>query len=162
MPFAAKAGARGLERSGMIRSTVPGRTDRLPMNVQRNSFVVPADVVSGIGQGNSMAGANALNKMFKSAPGGAAMPSPKAMRMPTGGMMRGRNGFADGGEVMPGMEPDAEIVAAGGEFVLSPEDVAAVGGGDVERGHAILDSFVKQIRSKTIRQLKRLPGPRKS
>jgi hypothetical protein len=155
-PFYARSGAKSIERAGMINSSVAGRTDRLPMGVKQGSYVVPADVVSGIGQGNSMAGANALNKLFKVGPYGAAMP---AIKMPTGGMMRGMRGgrpFADGGEVN---EP-TEIVAAGGEYLLEPEHVAEIGGGDVARGHDILDAFVKHIRSKTIKTLRKLPGPK--
>lgn len=119
--------------SGLIDSAVPGRTDRHPMGVKSGSYVVPSDIVSSLGEGNSKAGAHALAQMFKGAP----------------------QGFADGGDVQP-----VEIVAAGGEFVIPPEQVAEVGGGDVDRGHEILDAFVKRVRSKTIQTLKRLPGPK--
>lgn len=165
MPFAARSAARNLERSGMIRSAVPGRTDALPMSVKSGAYVIPADIVSGIGQGNSLAGANALNKMFKTAPGGAAMVHPRAspMKMPTGGMMKGRRGFSDGGTAIE-QEGDApvDINAAGGEYLIEPEVIAEIGGGDIAQGHAILDAFVKQMRRKTIRALRALPGPKKN
>lgn len=157
IPFTIRSSARQLEHSGMIHSPVAGRTDRIPMGVGKNSYVIPADVVSGVGQGNSIAGAQALNKLFGMGPGGAAMPHPHAMKMPTAGMMKGRKGFADGGE--PGT---ADIVAAGGEWVVSPESVHRIGGGDVAHGHEILDHFVKQVRAKTIKTLRKLPGPKKS
>lgn len=167
MPFAARAGAKALERSGMIRSPIAGRTDRVPLGVKQNSYIIPADVVSGVGQGNSIAGANAFNQMFKSAPYGAAMPHPSGgggMRMPTAGMMKGRRGFADGGMAMddPSGAPPVDIMAAGGEYHVSPDVVAQIGGGDVDRGHSILDAMVAHIRKKTIKTLRKLPKPRKS
>lgn len=162
MSFGAKSAARSLERSGLIRSPTAGRADRVPMGAKPGSYVMPADVISGIGGGNTMSGANALNQLFKMGPYGAAMPHPKApgaMRMPTAGMMRGRKGFADGGET--GEEPKTEIATSGGEFVIPVDRVAEIGGGSVERGHEILDGMVMQIRKKTIRTLKRLPAPKK-
>jgi len=53
------------------------------------------------------------------------------------------------------------IVAAGGEYVIPPEDVVHIGGGDLDHGHKILDSFVKKMRQKTIKTLQNLPGPKK-
>jgi hypothetical protein len=157
-PFHARSSARTLERSGFIKSPVAGRTDKVPMGVGANSYVMPADVVSGIGQGNSLAGANALNKLFKLGPYGSQTPK---MKPSSRGMMRGRKGFAEGGEVgEPSGEP-VDIVAAGGEFVVPPETVAELGGGDVEAGHALLDAMVKQIRAKAIKTLRNLPGPKK-
>jgi hypothetical protein len=53
------------------------------------------------------------------------------------------------------------IVAAGGEYVVPPEDVAHIGNGSLDDGHKILDAFVKKMRQKTIKTLQNLPGPRK-
>jgi hypothetical protein len=53
------------------------------------------------------------------------------------------------------------IVAAGGEYVISPEAVAKIGNGDMELGHAALDLFVKKMRNRTIKTLQKLPGPKK-
>jgi hypothetical protein len=63
---------------------------------------------------------------------------------------------AEGGEV------DAvPIVAAGGEYVISPEEVEHIGGGSMDHGHKVLDAFVKKMRKKTIQTLQSLPGPKK-
>lgn len=118
-------------RSGALRHHGPGRTDDLKISVPAESFVVPADIVSAIGDGNTENGFHRLEKMF---------PSPTAAR-------------ADGGKV--------PIVAAGGEYVIHPDHVKHVGGGDMKRGHKALDEFVKIIRAKTIKKLKKLPGPAK-
>lgn len=155
VPWFTRSQARNVERAGMIRSPIAGRTDRINMGVKPGAYVMPADVVSGIGQGNSMSGANALNQLFKMGPGGAAMPSPK---IGSRGMMRGRRGFADGGAA----EQPVDIVAAGGEFIVPVEKVMEIGHGDIDHGHAVLDEMVKQIRANTIKDLRKLPGPRKS
>ena len=65
-------------------------------------------------------------------------------------------GFADGGEAS-----GVPIVAAGGEYVIPPEDVVHIGGGDLDYGHKVLDAFVKKMRQKTIKTLQSLPGPKK-
>lgn len=157
-PFHVRNAARATERvpGGIITSTVPGRSDRIPMGVKGGSYVVPADVVSSLGQGNTMAGAQGLSRMLKMTPGGAPMGSSPMARRP--------GKFADGGEVMmpPGdAAPPVDIMAAGGEFVVPVDKVAEIGGGDVKRGHDILDSMVKQTRKKAVKTLRKLPGPRK-
>jgi len=121
---------------GPIHSPVAGRTDHLPMHVPSGAYVIPADIVSSLGEGNTMAGFRAVKIMFKNA-GGAAI---------TGAEQEG--------------DPVA-IVAAGGEYVLSPEEVMWAGNGDIDRGHAALDEWVKGTRSETIKTLQKLPGPKK-
>ena len=65
-------------------------------------------------------------------------------------------GFAEGGATS-----GVPIVAAGGEYVIPPEDVVHIGGGDLDHGHKVLDAFVKKMRQKTIKTLQNLPGPKK-
>jgi hypothetical protein len=65
-------------------------------------------------------------------------------------------GFAEGGAT-----DGVPIVAAGGEYVIPPEDVVHIGGGDLDHGHKVLDAFVKKMRQKTIKTLQSLPGPKK-
>lgn len=150
-PFYARSEARGLDRAGMINSPVAGRTDRLPMGVSPGSYVVPADVVSGIGQGNSMSGAQALAKLFNLTPGGVHMSLVSGAR--------GRKRFAEGGAA-EGAEP-VDIIAAGGEFLVPPEAVAEIGDGDMKVGHDRLDDMVAHVRKNTIRTLRKLPKPKK-
>ena len=63
----------------LINSAVPGRTDRIPMRARTGSFVIPADVVSGLGEGNTMAGAKMWGEMLTHVAGGAAMKRPTAV-----------------------------------------------------------------------------------
>lgn len=147
-PYYARAEARGLGHTGPILSAVGGRTDHHAMSVPAKSYVLPADHVSSLGQGNSLNGLAVLNKMFP-IKHGAGPPRPPQM-----GRIRAAGG-ATGGE---GPVP---IYAAGGEFVISPEHVAELGGGDHAHGHRILDSWVKSNRKKLIKTLSNLPGPAK-
>lgn len=116
---------------GPIHSNVAGRTDHLPINVPSGSYVIPADIISAMGEGNTMAGFKYANTVF-----GVQQNSPEH-------------------------EP-VEIVAAGGEYVITPENVAdRIGGGDVDSGHKNLDEFVTAYRAKTIQTLSKLPGPKR-
>ncbi len=54
------------------------------------------------------------------------------------------------------------IMAAGGEFVLSPEQVAKVGKGNLDHGHAILDHWVKKTHKKYAKTVANLPPPAKT
>ena len=126
--------------TGPIHSPVAGRTDHLPMHVPAGSYVIPADVVSGYGEGNTMAGFKRLNMTFGH----------------KGGAPKGR---AEGGAAMAG-EP-VPIVAAGGEYVIHPDVIVKIGGGNIERGHKELDDFVNASRAKTVKTLQKLPGPKK-
>ena len=134
---------------GPIHSNVAGRTDHLPMHVKSGSYVIPADIISAMGEGNSMAGFKVANSIFSKMPYGA----PEMNGMPYDEPAVAKAG---GGEV-----DTVPIVAAGGEYVIPPEDVVEIGNGDLDHGHQILDEFVKKYRAKTIETLKKLPGPKK-
>ena len=158
--------------TGPIRSSVAGRTDHLPIHVPAGAYVIPADIISGMGEGNTDAGFKVAKSIF-SAPfyGGA----PKAQ--PYGGMKTpyGENpkqSYGQSLDEMYGMpmphkagggaeEEAAPIVAAGGEYVIHPDDVRWLGGGDMDAGHRELDRFVKMYRKHLIDTLKKLPGPKK-
>ncbi|HVT27657.1 MAG TPA: hypothetical protein VHE81_06525 [Lacipirellulaceae bacterium] len=126
-------GQQGKVVSGPLHAASGGRTDVLPIDVAAGSYVIPSDIVSALGEGNTLAGTRVLGEMFPAQ-------APKLA-------------YATGGKV--------PILAAGGEHVLSPEQVAAVGGGDLNQGHAILDAWVKNTRNDTIKTLRSLPGPQK-
>lgn len=119
-----------IARVGPLNGHTPGRADALKISVPAESFVIPADVVSALGQGNTAAGMAALERMFPSGNG--------AHR-------------ANGGKV--------PIMAADGEFIVGPENVARVGKGNLKKGHKALHEYVKRVRAKHIQLLKSLPGP---
>jgi hypothetical protein len=145
---------------GPIHSSVAGRTDHLKMNVPSGSYVIPADIISAMGEGNTMAGFKLAEKTFSKPAswmgggpyGGSMEPydepmTPYGMEMPS--------------KATGGASSGVPIVAAGGEYVIHPEDVRHLGNGDMEAGHRHLDAFVKKMRARTIATLQRLPGPKR-
>lgn len=125
-------GAAARMSGGPLKGSTPGRADAVPVDVPEGAYVIPADVVSALGEGNSEAGHKLLSDMF----------SPKKFKSIPAPRKFGRGG------VVP-------IAASHGEMVLSPEQVAAAGGPEV------LDRFVRSVRAKYIDRLASLPGPRK-
>lgn len=108
---------------GPVAGATGGRTDALAVGVPEGAYVIPADVVAALGEGNTAAGMRQLEGQF------------------------GRPRRAHGGAVVP-------IRVSDGEFVVSPEHVAAVGGADV------LDRFVMRQRRAYVDQLTRMARPR--
>lgn len=143
--------------SGPVIGATGGREDAKPISVRSGSFVIPADVVSGIGGGNTLAGLSTFEKMFKTGPYGMALakPAASAPRNMSFSSSKTTTKFADGG--MPQAEVPIQI--SDGEYVVSPEQVAAIGNGDVDQGHAILDKLVLQLRRQNIKTLASLPPP---
>lgn len=172
LPFYERQGMYALAKEGMMASTSPGRGDKIPTTVKSGSYVIPADVVSGKGQGNSLAGASKFGKMFSQAPmggaGGAAMrqgpmgtaiPAVKKITKPmfSGARMPKLRARAAGGPI----GHPTPVALSGGEYVVSPEAAARYGKGNIHRGHDRLDRLVHNIRKKTIHQMRKLPGPKK-
>lgn len=166
------AGSRIRLHTGPIHSAVAGRTDHLPMNVPHGAYVLPADIVSGMGQGNTVAGfkiAKQLPSIFSASfygqeKAGSGMPygatglpyhGPSPKKAAGGQLERSSDDEANDGEGVP-------IVAAGGEHVYHPREVRQIGNGDLDRGHRILDNFVTEYRDHVRGTLRDLPGPRKN
>lgn len=146
--------------TGPIHSPVAGRTDHLPMHVPSGSYVVPADVVSAHGEGNTMAAFKVMRRMFGGLPYGAGKSGPYGQGSgPYGEPIQNR---AEGGKADDHDEDDGvPIVAAGGEYVLSPDEVRKVGEGDLNLGHRVMDEWVVRSRKDLIKTLRKLPGPKR-
>ena len=133
----AKAGCGSLEQNknivhvGPIHSHVAGRTDHLPMHVPAGAYVIPAEEVAYIGEGNTLNGFVNIDEWVRK------YHDPR---------------FAEHGKPVP-------IVAAGGEYVIPPSAVAGIGDGDLNKGHRILDQYVLKLRKKHIKTLQKLPAP---
>ena len=141
---------------GPIHSPVAGRTDHLPIHVPHGAYVLPADIISGMGEGNTMAGFKVAKDIFGQSFYGGKKPGAGA---PYGGsgMPYGVSAphKAHGGATGVG------IIAAGGEYVIHPDDVIRLGHGSLDDGHRVLDEFVKRFRAHTVKTLKKLPGPKR-
>lgn len=138
--------------TGPIHSAVAGRTDHLPMHVPSSSFVFPADFVSHLGESNTNAGFKVLRRMFGGTPYGGKGGPYGSKGGPYGEALPRANGGETG---------SVPIVAAGGEYVLSPEQVRDIGEGDMDIGMRVLDKLVMRMRQEHIKTLKKLPPPEK-
>lgn len=129
--------ARALRRAavtvGAVRGATPGRSDELEVDVPAGSYVIPADVVSALGEGNTEAGMVRLERQMGGSLKNKGKSRPDQLKR------------ANGGSV--------PILISDGEFVVSPEAVDAAGGNDA------LDRFVLAVRDAYTRHLQQIPGP---
>lgn len=150
--------------SGFFASSGPGRTDILDRAVPPGGYVIPADVVAGLGEGNSLAGSAVIDKMMKTGPYGTQLPRahgrgdfphlpPPARISPS---QNENPQFAKGGAT----KETVPVKTAGGEHFINPQDIINKFG-SLKRGHQILDQFVINERKKHIKTLQKLPGPKK-
>ncbi len=170
-PVDARVGARynfaggGGVHMGSIMSAVPGRSDLHPMNVKSGSYVFPSTHVASLGAGNTIAGLDQLNRLFKMGPYGSPATSLKHQRARFPSLPHMKK-IAKGGGVEGSGEP-TPINAAGGEFVAPPEKILEWMSDngfkpDLKAGHEELDRWVMSRRKAEIKTLKGLPGPAKS
>jgi hypothetical protein len=130
---------------GSLSGSTPGRADAINLEVPHGAHVIPADIVAALGDGNSIHGRSVLFGLF---PGSKPLKKGRKPRRP--------RMFANGGGI-----GNVSILASDGEFIVSPEDVARIGNGNPEVGHAILDRFIAETRRRNIDHLKTIPGPTK-
>jgi hypothetical protein len=187
--------------SGGIGGTGYGRTDRVPLEVGSNSHVVPSYTVAALGQGHTPPGIITLGQVLKTGPYGVALPSEfkgKGAPAPphfggigsggggggttrttfSGGLGGGFGGGGGGGSsefAAAGGEHGhkTSILAASGEYVVSPEVVyatgvrairqglAKTGEPPMEAGHRLIDEMIERVRKAEIDWLKHAPPPKK-
>lgn len=146
--------------SGPLNVAIPGRTDRLPIHVYSGSYVLPADIVSGLGEGNTLAGNEIVKRMLQVGDFGQ-----KGFRGGGRALYEryGLRGYYHGGNTHVPWTGDATsvvpVIVAGGEYIITPQQVMQIGEGDLNRGHAVLDAFVKSQRRLLRKTLGKLPGP---
>ncbi len=172
----------------LIKSSGLGRVDIHNMDVPAGSYIIPADVVSGVGMGNTLAGVRTMEEAMSTGPYGTPLPRgarrdtipapPRSMSLPY--PRYGVEGHDDGGAAgrkaggTPEGEGDVPVVLAGGEVRLHPRAVARIGARararnpklfgkmtDVEIGHEVLDRWVVMARKRILAEMRKLPKPRK-
>lgn len=170
MPYYARAEERGmLHPEGLVKSFGGGRTDIHPIDVPAGSYVVPADVTSGLAEGNTLAGSGVIDMMMHSNPygveggkgrgGGDVGGPPKAHQGPLtveapppasrGGSPKSLYG-----------QSRVPIIVAGGEHIIYPQTIVKKFG-DLKTGHAVLDKWVVNTRQQIVKDMKGLKGPKK-
>lgn len=160
--FQDREAARDLEYNdryhpgGLIESDTAGRTDRLPLAVAADSFVVPADVISGLGQGNSLAGSKIMDAILSTGPYGTPLP-------------RGRR--ADGGAA-GNDDGVSHVMVAGAEYIVPRYKVEMLGARlrkagkskartDLNAGHDALRHLVDTVRKHQKKFLATAPKPKR-
>lgn len=156
-----KAEARGMTK-GAIFSAVPGRTDHHDTHVPSGSYVVPADIVSGRGQGNTIAGANVLHQMFKMGPfGSPAMGMHHGPGAPRPVVPHPAKFHSGGGKHASHIGTPTPVKLAGGEVVIPPENLMHVVHPNLNHAHKIMDQWILNERRNLRKTLAKLPGPAK-
>jgi hypothetical protein len=175
-PFWTRSEARQIMdqpmRGGLIPSSGAGRTDQIPLSVAADSHVLPAAEVSGLGQGNTLAGARIMDAALRIGPYGTPLPSqhrgPGPPRPPS---IPRSSGYGEGGA-----EHETSILAAGGEYVIPRHDwvsrdehgyhwlnagIETLGEGDISRGHKVANNMIMNIRNHVQKFLRSAPPPKK-
>lgn len=127
----------GKVHTGAIIGHTDGRADEVPMQVPDGAYVLTADHVSSMGEGNTLAGFKKLDKMFPK--------SATARHAPRQATKR-----AAGGAV--------PIYAADGEYVICPDDITDRWG-DLKDGHRYLDEWQTSSRKEHVNTLRKLAPP---
>lgn len=171
----------GVNPYGFTAGVGLGRHDRNNVTIGSGGYVIPADIIAGLGDGNSIAGANVWDKILNSMPWGITPPKFSGRRAPPSpphdaqlmqGVTGGQSHLAEGGEAE---EDGVPVKTADGEWLMSPEQVLRVGqhyspqrdldsypeshDRIMRRGHRVLDQWIKLERGQNIKHLKSLKGP---
>jgi hypothetical protein len=152
-PKVQRALKRAQTITGGVRGKTGGRADALPVDVPAGAYVIPADVVAALGEGNTEAGMHALDRQFGRArrANGGAVPirisdgeyvvSPEAVERVGGHdafdelVLSIRARYADHLKRLPGPNGSGAGRADGGAAERGPwEDYAPVAAPAAERG----------------------------
>lgn len=114
--------AKGGAVKGYYDGSEGGQSDTIPVNLPEKSYIMDATTVSLAGDGNSKNGAKRIKKQLI--------------------------GDFERSSFTRDLKPSRNIKAllSDGEFEISPEEVAAAGGGNIDNGVKKFDKFRKNIR----------------
>jgi hypothetical protein len=113
--------AKGGQVKGYYDGADGGQSDKIPVDLPEKSYIMDATTVSLVGDGNSKHGARKIKKLV---------------------------GDFERSGIVRNLKPSRNIKAmvSDGELYLSPKEVAAAGGGSIDKGVATLDKFRKNLR----------------
>ena len=116
-----------------------------PAKLNENDFVITADVVSDIGDGDTTAGAKRLANEFGMSAGGANYQKGNVVNSGLQGLVGGPgSGLDDKVQATIGGRQAARL--SRGEFVIPRNKVAEIGGGNITKGHEKLYNLMKNVR----------------
>ena len=130
---------------GYLSGPGKGQEDLIPKQVPEGSYILDSTTISSLGDGSSHAGKNEVDQTLEFL---RRKTSPHARQ-------RSAHGGNIGGRMIPTMLSD-------GEYEISPEDVALIGGGSNQKGAQALKSVVKTIRKHKNSNGDRLPPKSKN
>lgn len=171
--FGREAGEMGATHpGGLVGGLTAGRADKVPMSVAAGSHVIPADVMSGLGDGNSLAGAHAMDLAMNSGPGGIKLPRGphRGMGMPAARTAPPRTAFAKGGPVYQGHTlrlasggvptggGGVRCLLSDGEYLLKPDEVRRIEHNG-KKGHDAIDNWIVERRAENVKKQRSLPKP---
>lgn len=148
--------------SGLLSGPTLGRSDQLTTTAPSGAYVLPADVVSHLGDGNTIAGARVWDEILRTLPYGISESGNRGRGLPearaTPHIISAK--AAKGGGVQgKGLGHPIPVALSDGEIVVSPRDVLRIGHGNLKLGHKALDHFVLKVRAHHIKTLKGLKPP---
>ena len=128
-----------------------------PAKLNENDFVITADVVSNIGDGDTTAGAKRLANELGMSAGGASYQKGNVVNSGLQGLVGGPgSGLDDKVQATIGGRQAARL--SRGEFVIPRNKVAEIGGGNITKGHEKLYNLMKNVR-KDKNGTPQQPGP---
>jgi len=128
-----------------------------PAKLNENDFVITADVVSDIGDGDTTAGAKRLANELGMSAGGANYQKGNVVNSGLQGLVGGPgSGLDDKVQATIGGRQAARL--SRGEFVIPRNKVAEIGGGNITKGHEKLYNLMKNVR-KDKNGTPQQPGP---
>lgn len=169
-----RAGYEMDSNSAYLHGPTAGRADNITTTAPGGSYVVPADVIAGLGEGNGLFGARVWDEMMHSYMGGMKPPPRgRGSRLPRPPEPQREQQQRAGGGNVQGIGRPVPVKLSHGELVIGPARVLAIGreilrrnGGTgaspkvaMKLGHDALDEIVKEARKRHIEKLRSLPGP---
>lgn len=128
-----------------------------PAKLNENDFVITADVVSDIGDGDTTAGAKRLANELGMSAGGANYQKGNVVNSGLQGLVGGPgSGLDDKVQATIGGRQAARL--SRGEFVIPRNKVVEIGGGNITKGHEKLYNLMKNVR-KNKNGTPQQPGP---
>lgn len=131
-----------LDKAGLIKGPGKGQADVIHTSAPEGSYIIPADVVSMLGDGSSKAGAESLRDYLDD--------RVESMHPDVKGMFKN------------GKRSNIPVALSRDEFYIEPHEVLAIGKGHHSEGVKMLDSFRSNVRKHKIANGHDLPPKAKS
>lgn len=170
-PWWTKQEAYGADKGGgFLAGTSGGRQDKIETTAPGGAYVLPADIISGLGEGNSLAGARIMQEALGTGPHGTPLPRGARGRGPPRPPREAPASYGNAGYgsqyAKGGSTGETPVALSHGEFVLTAQQAIAlaekVSDGvklTYNQAKRVLDKWVVHERRRHVDQLKKLEPP---